>query len=217
MMYRWVRSAGVGVLAGGVGIAVLAGATIGARAQDVPQFSGVWKLNVEASTNPNGPAPAAPTRGGGRGGVPTAGGEGGAGAIGSGGPPPGGDLGAEEMQRFMAMRKMFFQAPPMMGVQATATEFKMVLDPAKNYGYAHKTDNKKQAVVTPTGPADFKVKWDGQKIRREIESKETLHIIEEYSLSPDGQQLVVTIKADSRMVRNVQNGEIKRVYDRQKQ
>jgi hypothetical protein len=56
---------------------------------------------------------------------------------------------------------------------------------------------------------DFKVKWDGQKLAREAEF-ESLKVIETYTVSPDGKQLIVTVKADSSMVRNVQNGEIKR-------
>jgi hypothetical protein len=221
MMQRKIRLVGVGFLAAAACAAVLAVTAIAVRAQDVPPFSGVWKLNVEASTNPNGPStgPAAGRsgRGGGGGGGIGGGIEGGATAR-QFDPQPGGDLGPEEMQRFNAMRKLFFQAPPMMGLQATATEFKMILDPAKNIGFAHKTDNKKESLATATGmPADFKVKWDGKKIRREIETKETLHIVEVYELSPDGQQLIVTLKSDSRMVRNVQTSDIKRVYDRQKQ
>lgn len=216
MMYRWMRLAGLACL--GIFVGASAVTQLAATAQDVPQLSGVWKLNVEASTNPDGPATGPSTgraRGGGGGGAVGGGGDGGSTSL--GGPPPGGDLGVEEMQRFMAMRKLFFTAPPMMGVQATATEFKILIDPSKNFGFAHKTDNKKQAVATPSGPADFKVKWDGQKIRREIETKESLKIIEEYSLSPDGKQLIVTLKASSQMVRNVQTGDIKRVYDRQQQ
>ena len=91
----------------------------------------------------------------------------------------------------------------------------MLLDPEKKLGYAHKTDNQKQTVATPAGPADFKVRWDGTKLRREVDTPDTLHVVEEYSLSPDGKQLIVTVKADSRMVFNVQNGDIRRVYDRQ--
>jgi hypothetical protein len=176
--------------------------TVAAGQGDVPAISGVWKLNVEASTNPNGPPPRPPAPG----------------QRGSGeGDAAGGSLGKEELSRFNAMKKMFFDAPPMMGIQATPTDFKMLLDPVKKLGYAHKTDNKKQSVVTPTGPADFKVRWDGQKLRREVESPETLHVVEEYALSPDGKQLIVTMKADSRMVFNVQDGDIRRVYDRQQQ
>jgi hypothetical protein len=168
--------------------------------QDVPAISGVWKLNVEASTNPNGTPPRPPARG------QRGGGD---------GEDAGGNLGKEEMTRFNAMKKMLWEAPPMMGIQATATDFKMLLDPAKKLGYAHKTDNKKQTVNTPAGPADFKVRWDGQKLRREVDTPDTLHVMEEYSLSADGKQLIVTVKADSRMVFNIQNGDIRRVYDRQ--
>ena len=177
--------------------AVMAPVAVTARQGEVPALSGVWKLNAEASTNPNGPPPKAAARG------QRGGGD---------GEDAGGNLGKEEMTRFAAMKKMFFEAPPMMGVQATSTDFKLLLDPVKKVGYAHKTDNKKQTVTTPSGPADFKVRWDGQKLRREVDTPDTLHVLEEYSLSADGKQLIVTVKADSRMVFNVQNGDIKRVY-----
>jgi hypothetical protein len=104
-----------------------------------------------------------------------------------------------------------------MQLEATATDFKMLLDPQTKFGYAHKLDNKKQEATTPAGPGEFKLKWDGKKIHREFEAKGTpFKCLEEYSLSPDGKQLIVTVKADSGMVRNVQTADIKRVYDRQK-
>ena len=212
-----------------------------ARQKDVPQMSGVWKLNVDASTNPNGPMPQAAAAGARRGGASGdaggGGGTGGGGGVGGGAAGGGGDeggggggggasfgsvggsaggaLGAEELRRFNTMKSFLFKAPPMMGIEATATDFKMLIDPEKKLGYQHKTDNKKQSLNTPGGPGEFKVKWDGTKLRREIETPDTLHVIEEYTLSPDGKQLIVTLKADSRMVRNVQTGDIKRVYDRQ--
>lgn len=196
-MRRVIPGAAAAVLAlMGAAIAPLAAA----RQGDVLALSGVWKLNAEASTNPNGPPPRPAARG------QRGGGD---------GEDAGGNLGKEEMARFNNMKKMFFTAPPMMGIQATATDFKMLLDPEKKLGYAHKTDNQKQTVATPAGPADFKVRWDGSKLRREVDTPDTLHVIEEYSLSPDGKQLIVTVKADSRMVFNVQNGDIRRVYDRQ--
>jgi hypothetical protein len=194
-----------------------------AQQKSLPAITGVWKLNVEASTNPSGPGGAQPA---GARGAARAGAEGGGGASGGGGGDEGGgrpvsggaaggSLGAEELRRFNAMKTQFLQAPPMMGLEATATDFKMLLDPATKRGYAHKTDNKKQSLVTPAGPAEFKVKWEGLRLRREIETPDTLHVVEEYTLSADGKQLVVTVKADSRMVRNVLTTDIKRVYDRQ--
>jgi hypothetical protein len=192
----------------GAMLVVAAGATTvlwvasGAAQGDVSQMSGVWKLNVEASTNPNGPA--APARGTGR--VDRPQGDG----------ADGGELGKEEQARFNAIKGMFFKAPPMMAIQATPTEFKMLLDPQTKQGYAHTTDNKKQSLQTPAGPADFKTKWDGKKLRREVETKDTYHMVEEFVLSADGSQIIVTLKADSRMVRDVQTGAIRRVYDRQK-
>ena len=207
----------VGVLI--AAIAAVAAPTLVAQS-DVPEMSGVWKLNVDASTNPNGP-PAAPRQrgggGGGGGGGSSAGGGGGEGGGGGGGGVEKSTLSADEQQRFNAIKALAFKAPEMMAIQATATDFKMMIDPATKQGFAHKTDNKKQSLQVPGGPADFKVKWDGRKLRREYETKDSFRCVEEYSLSADGTQLVVTVKAESGMIRNVQVGDIKRVYDRQKQ
>jgi hypothetical protein len=198
-----------------------------AAQKELPAITGVWKLNVEASTNPNGPSSArsAGDLAGRSGGRDTGAGGGGAASGGGGGDEgggrpasggaAGGSLGAEELRRFNAIKTLFFQAPPMMGIEATATDFKMLIDPKAKFGYAHKTDNKKQSLVTPAGPADFKVKWEGARLRRDIETRDTLHVVEDYALSADGKQLIVTVKADSRMVRNVLTMDIRRVYDRQ--
>src|SRR5262245_49967536 len=220
-MRRAVCVAALAVFALIVGTAAALRAAV---TQDAPALTGVWKLNVEASTNPNGPPAKAPAAVPGRrgGGGDAGGGGGGGGGGGEDGSPSrsasgetGGSLGKDEQTRFNSSRTFFFTAPPMMGIQATPTEFKMLLDPEKKMGFAHKTDNKKQTLQTPAGAADFKVKWDGKKLRREIDTPETLHVVEEYSLSPDGKQMIVTVKADSRMVFNVQTGDIRRVYDRQ--
>jgi hypothetical protein len=181
-------------------MAVVAWVASAAAQTDVSRMSGVWKLNVEASTNPDGP-PAKPAGKADR-------------PQGSG--AEGGELGKEEMARFNAIKAMFFKAPPMMAIQATPKDFRMLLNPETKQGFAHTTDNKKQSLQTPGGLADFKVKWDGAKLRREVETNETFHLVEEYVLSADGSQLIVTLKADSRMVRDVQRGDIRRVYDRQK-
>lgn len=206
-----------------VAIAALGVPTKAASQAGAPELTGVWKLNVDASTNPNGP-PAAPRgskpRGGGGGGGNAGGGGGGGGEGGGGGPANGQEastLSPQEQQRFNAIKALAWKAPEVMAIQATPTDFKMMLDPATKQGFAHKTDNKKQTLEVPGGPADFKVKWDGKKLRREYETKDSFKCVEEYSLSADGQQLIVTVKADSGMVRNVQLGDIKRVYDRQKQ
>lgn len=221
-MTRVRRILFAGVLA--LAVAALGVPTTAAEQAGAPELSGVWKLNVDASTNPNGP-PAArggggSRRGGGGGGGGSTGGGGGGGEGGGGGPANSTEastLSPQEQQRFNAIKALAWKAPEMMAIQATATDFKMMLDPATKQGFAHKTDNKKQTLEVPGGPADFKVKWDGKKLRREYETKDSFKCVEEYSLSADGNQLIVTVKADSGMVRNVQVGDIKRVYDRQKQ
>lgn len=187
-----------------------------ARAQETPAIAGAWKLNVEASTNPNGPPPPARTtapRGGrGGGGISTGAGDISGGSVSS---ASGGELGQEEMARFNGVKNLLMQAPPMMGIQATATDVIIIYDPQKGPRFDHKTDNKAKDFATPFGPMAMKVKWDKAKLKRETETRETLRVVEEFTLSADGKQLFVTVKADSRMVRNVQAGDVKRVYDRQ--
>jgi hypothetical protein len=169
-------------------------------------LTGGWKLNMEQSTNPNGPdGPGAKTN-------TKAGGQF---SNGQQGPPPGGDLGKEELQRFMSHVAMFRKAPPLLGIQATAKDVMLVYDPdpAKGLSYKYTTDNKKSVMTTSAGPVDVKVKWNGKNLHREIETKESLKVVEEYALSADGKQLIVTVDTSSIMVK-LPKTEIKRVYDK---
>lgn len=163
-------------------------------------LSGGWKLNMEASVNPNGPDGAGGRNAGGRG---------------RGNIVGGGDLGREELQRFTAHLAMFRQAPPLLGIQATAKDVMLIYDPdpAKGLIYRYTTDNKKSVMATPAGPVEIKVRWNGKVLRREIETKESLKVIEDYTPSADGKQLVVTVETTNIMVR-MPKVEIKRVYDR---
>ena len=170
-------------------------------------LSGAWKLNVDASENPNGNL----EQFGGRAGRGGGGGRGG----GMSGPPPGGDLGREEMARFTEQIKMFHAAPPLLGIQASAKEVLLALDPdpAKGMAYKHTTDNKKMTLPTAAGPIEFKVKWNGNVLHREINTKESLKLVEEYTVSADGKQLTVKIKTSNIMVR-MDKIDITRVYDK---
>ena len=127
----------------------------------------------------------------------------------------GGDLGKEELQRFNAHLALFRKAPPLLGIKATAKDVLLVYDPdpAKGLTFKYTTDNKKSVMTTPAGPVDIKVKWNGKTLRREAETKESLKVIEEYTPSADGKQLVVTVATTNIMVR-MDKVEIKRVYDR---
>jgi hypothetical protein len=196
-----------------------------AQPKQIPPFEGVWKLNVEASTNPNGPPPPARRGGGGarggRGGGASfavgfaqSGGSGGAPSIGGdAGGTIGNSLSGDEQVRFDAMKNFMLTAPAMMGLSATATDFTIVLDPIKKLGFVHKLDNKVVSLNTAGGPGQFKARWDGNKIRRELETKESLKITEDFELSKDNSQLIVTVKYDAVMVR-MQKMDVKRVYDR---
>ena len=94
-------------------------------------FSGTWKLNAGASTNPDGPPAAQSGRGsggsrgggnGGGGGGGVSGGGGGGGDEGGGAPnggPAGGALGNEEKARFYAMLKVLEHAPRDLVLAAT--------------------------------------------------------------------------------------------------
>ena len=232
MMRHVMRFGAVVAAAALVGLPTLA-VDLTAQPRQIPPFDGVWQLNAAASTNPNGPPPPARRGGGGRrgggrssgagvaGGVllavtPQGGGSGGSGGFTGGG---GGNeaiessLSGEEQVRFDAMRNFLLTAPPMMGVSATATDFTIVLDPVKKLGFTHKLDNRAVALTTQGGPGQFKARWDGSKIRREVETKESLKITEDYELSKDTKQLIVTVKYDALMVR-MQKVDVKRVYDR---
>ena len=174
-------------------------------ADSAAALSGGWKLNMEASINPNGPdGPGAKisAKAGGQFSNPS-------------GPPPGGDLGKEELQRFTAHLAMFRKAPPLLGIKATDKEVTLAYDPdpAKGLIYKYTTDNKKSVMTTPAGPVDVKVKWNGKTLQREMETKESLKIVEKYTPSADGKQLEVTVETTNIMVR-MDKVEIKRVYDR---
>ena len=217
-----------------VGLPALA-VDLTAQPKQIPPFEGVWKRNVAASTNPNGPPPPARRGGGGarggRGGGGAAetpspgcasfmvgfaqsGASGGGPSIASGGNETiGNSLSGEEQVRFDAMKNFMLTAPAMMGLSATATDFTIVLDPIKKLGFVHKLDNKVVSLNTAGGPGQFKVRWDGNKIRRELETKESLKITEDFELSKDNNQLIVTVKYDAVMVR-MQKMDVKRVYDR---
>jgi hypothetical protein len=205
-----------------------------ATQKDPPAISGIWKLNVESSVNPNGPpAPAAPASGGGGGGGGAAGGGSGGGSggggggggdggsaaiIGSGGSS--GDMSPAENKRLLTTLAAFRLAPPEMALKATPTDVTIAFDPdpSKGITWKHSTDDKKQTVSTPLGPMEAKVKWNGETLHREMvmNSAGGLKIVEEYTLSPDGKRLTMTVKASSVMTPSpkIQNVEIKRVYDR---
>ncbi|HUL74458.1 MAG TPA: hypothetical protein VLT86_15225 [Vicinamibacterales bacterium] len=241
-----------------VGLPV-ASARVAGKQKDVPAFSGTWKLNVDASTNPNGPAmSAAPARGrAGAGGGGDTGGAGGGGAAGAGGGGAaggggggdtggggggggGGDTGgggggfggggspnmggsamsAQENQRLQAALAGFRQAPPFLGLQVMPGNVGIGFDsdPTKGKMWKHTTDDKKQVVQTPWGPMDAKVKWDGQTLHRELimHNAGDFKVVEDYKLSPDGKQLIMTLKTTSTMTPQpkIQQIDIKRVYDR---
>jgi hypothetical protein len=217
-----------------------------AEQKEVPGMTGTWKLNAEASTNPNGPpAPQGAARrgggggggaagggggdtGGGGGGGDTGGGGGGGGDTGGGGgggnraaATAGATMDPVENQRLQATLAGFRQAPPMLGIQATPGNVLIAFDtdPSKGKFWKHTTDDKKATVPTPWGPMDAKVKWDGQTLHREMVMNNAggFKVVEEYKLSPDGKQLIVTLKTTSVMspTPKIQQVDIKRVYEKQ--
>jgi hypothetical protein len=222
-----------------------------AKQKELPNITGTWKLNVEASTNPNGPAAAAPAGrprggggggdfggggggagagGGGGGGGDTGGGGGGGGESGGGGGgggsrsvPTGAVMDPVENQRLQMTLAGFRQAPPMLGVQSTPGNVLIAFDPdpSKGKAWKHTTDDKKANVVTPWGQMEAKVKWNGDTLHREMvmHNAGDLKVVEEYKLSPDGKQLIVTLKTTAVMspTPKIQQVDIKRVYDRVQQ
>ena len=190
----------------------VSGQTVVSARQDPAAMSGKWKLNAEASTNPNGPATGR-ARGGG-GGRDSGGGSGGGYASGaSGSTTDRTTLSAEEQQRLDLTKKMLWTAPAMLTIDATATDVQIAFENAQPF---KQTTNNKAAEIkeTPVGSLQIKAKWDKGKLHREIETRDAVKVTEDYELSPDGKQLFVNIKTESRVVRNVQTAPIRRVYDR---
>ncbi len=227
------------IAAGLIGLP-LAPVRVVAKQKDVTAMSGTWKLNVEASTNPNGPAPAATpsTRrgggggdvgggggggaaGGGGGGGDEGGGGGGGGALGGGVQQAGSSMSPQENQKLQATLAGFRQAPPLLGINVEPGNVIIGFDPdpAKGKIWKHTTDDKKATVPTPWGPMEAKVKWNGQTLHREMVMNNAggFKVVEEYKLSPDGKQLIETLKTTSVMspTPKIQQVDIKRVYDKQ--
>ena len=222
-----------------VGLPVTSARIVAKQGKEPPNITGTWKLNVEASTNPNGPAQQAAAgrpRGGGGGGGDTGGGGGGGAAGGGGGggdeggggggmraAPAGAVIDPAENQRLQMALAGFRQAPPMIGFQSTPGNVIIAFDPDPQKGriWKHTTDDKKATVPTPWGNMEAKVKWDGQTLHREMvmHNAGDFKVVEEYKLSPDGKQLTVTLKTTSTMspTPKIQQVDIKRVYDRVQQ
>jgi hypothetical protein len=211
----------------------LAGAQLNAfQKADPSAFSGTWKLNAEASTNPNGPAqPQGGGRGtsrGGGGGAITGGGGGGGGEEGGGartaqvtagsGPGAGGSLGREEQARFYAMLGAMEKAPQQLALAATDKDVTITPDNAVPFHQA--TDGKK--VDLPTGSKAFgsiavKTKWDGPELKREMKTVDGLTVIETYTMTgPDRLTVSLELKSQVERLADWRKQPIERVYDRVK-
>jgi hypothetical protein len=223
MMSRTQRGALVsGTIVAGC---ILAGSGLQARQKpDLKAFSGTWKLNAAASTNPNGPAQpqGAPGKGGGGTSSGTASVSGGGGADNTGfksakGPEPGGSLGAQERARFYTMLKVLEQAPQQLGLAATDKDVTLTLD--SNKPFHHMTDGKKEDLPTGNkafGDLEVRTKWEGPALKRTIKTIDGLTVIETYALSPDASQLHVSLELKSQVERlpDAQKQPIERIYDR---
>lgn len=190
-------------------------------AHQAPAVAGTWKLNEAASTNPNGPAPAATgdRRGGGSGGaVPSGGGRGGGnfdatgGAAGRPNQAPS-ELSPEERARINMMLRGTNKAAAVLEIVLDGKDITIKQD---GTGFPKQSSEGKKAMFKnpQIGEIEIKVKLEKNGMTREISTQEDLKIVETYTLSADGKQLVVTIK-ESHPVQKIDDPKIKRVYDRQ--
>jgi len=207
------------------GCALLAFAALDARQKaDVKAFNGTWKLNAEASTNPNGPAQPKGASGKGGGGeqTGTASVSGGGGSDNTGfksakGPSPGGTLGAQEQNRLYTMLKVLEQAPQQLTVAVTDKD--VTLTPDNNPPFHHTTDGKKEDLPTGNkafGNLEIRTRWDGPALQRSIKTIDGLTVTETYKLSPDASQLHVSLELKSQVERlaDWRKQPIERIYDR---
>jgi len=218
-------------LAFGITTILATGVSASDQKADPALISATWKLDNAASTNPNGPNAAsgpAPRSGGGGGGFSGGGGggggsdaggqsAGGGGNRGTGGGAGGGTLGNEERARFYAMLKILEHAPAQLVIAATDKDVTITADDAKPFH--HMTDGKKEDLPTGNksfGNLEIKTKWEGASLKREIKTVDGLTVIESYTPSADGKQLVVSLDLKSQVERlaDAQRVPIKRVYVR---
>jgi len=190
------------------------------RAYQAAGVAGTWKLNEAASNNPNGPAPAgAPAPRGG--GAPKTGGAGDKFDATGGASRPGAgaqaasELSPEEKARINRMIGLMNKAAQTLEIVIDGSDCTIKQD---NSGFPKQNcdgKNPKTPLVNPQiGKVDIKIKIDAKGMTREIATQEDLKIIENYTLSADGKQLIVTMKA-SQPVMKIEDAKIKRVYDRQ--
>lgn len=187
-------------------------------ARQAPSVAGVWKLNEALSNNPNGPAPAAQGRRGGGSGGSTGGGRGsGGGNVDvTGGSRPNqsvSELSPEETQRIRMMLGLMNKAAQTLEIIIDGKDIQIKQDGG---GFPKQTsDGKKSVLKNPQiGEVDIKVKIDNKGMTREVSTQDDLKVEETYTLSADGKQLTVTMKA-SQPVMKIEDVKIKRVYDRQ--
>lgn len=194
-------------------------AAVSLSAQQTPTFAGVWKLNEALSNNPNGPAPVNQgRRGGGSGGGATGGGRGGGGASVdvTGGSRPNqsvSELSPEETQRIRVMLGLMNKAAQSLEIIVDGKDVQIKQD---GTGFPKQTSDGKKSTLknAQIGEVDIKIKIDAKGMTREIKTEDDLKVEETYTLSADGKQLTVTMKA-SQPVMKIEDVKIKRVYDRQ--
>ncbi len=195
-------------------------ATVAAR--QATGVAGTWKLNVADSHNPNGPAPTAAgeRRGGGNGTTASAsGGRRGGGGFDATGGAAGvpnqapSVLSPEETQRIKMMLSLLDKAAQVLDIIVDGPDVTIKQDGG---GFPKQTwDGKKLTLKQPQiGEVDIKIKITNKGMTREVTTQDDLKVVENYVLSADGKQLVVTMKA-SQPVMKIEDAKIKRVYDRQ--
>jgi hypothetical protein len=191
-------------------------------ARQAPSVAGTWKLNEAASNNPNGPAPkAAADRRGGGGGAASGGARGGRGGGGGGFDVTGGaqaaqisELSQEEKARINMMLGLTNKAQDVLKITLEGGDVSITDQDGKGFP-KQPADGKKNMLKNPQiGEVNIKVKIDNKGMTREITTQEDLKVVENYVVSADGKQLIVTVK-ESHPVMKIEDMKIKRVYDRQ--
>jgi hypothetical protein len=187
------------MVATGVLVALgLAGASRAAETPGGPSLAGRWQFNAKQSEDPHEKVKAGRPPGGfggpGRGGHPR-GGPGGEmpGGFGRGGPP--GDR-RETMRRF-------FNAPERLDIAQTDSEVAIVQEDGTSRRL--RTDGQKQKHEGDEG--ETKTKWEGEQLIIETQGAGGFKMSENYALSADRRQLLVTVRLENPAV------SVRRVYD----
>lgn len=202
------------LLVGMVPAAYATGIETAEQAGDVSQLVGVWILNRDLSTAP-GRGGSAPTPGVGGGRRPGSGGSGGRGGFPGGGRRGAGSgtprLDPERMQAMQTVMRDLMETSEKLNI--VMQDDTVIITSADGRVQRLKADGRRVEQKAANGLVSLtrRTRWDDNALVTEVELENGPKIVQTYTRSEGGSQLLITVKLER--PRGEQPIEIKRVYD----